>query len=161
MMRLKVQINYVYARQCDKLPGIPVVCAGIVLKCRVECDATFSELTECSILRHLASQLYIATTSWLIDREVTVIESKLPVNHIIVNNLSAVKQVYDNATLKAQLHNFRHEYNYNNYNHFSALWILSETTQVSRYQKGKTRKVKPIWIYWSKRQWVAVASAEQ
>jgi len=23
-----------------------------------------------------------------------------------------------------------------------------------------TRKVKPIWIYWSKRQWVAVASAE-
>jgi len=31
--------------------------------------------------------------------------------------------------------------------------------QVSRHQKGKTRKVKPIWIYWSKRQWVAVASA--
>jgi len=25
-------------------------------------------------------------------------------------------------------------------------------------QKGKTRKVKPIWIYWSKRQWVAMAS---
>jgi len=23
-----------------------------------------------------------------------------------------------------------------------------------------TRKVKPIWIYWSKRRWVAVASAE-
>jgi len=22
-----------------------------------------------------------------------------------------------------------------------------------------TRKVQPIWIYWSKRQWVAVASA--
>jgi len=36
---------------------------------------------------------------------------------------------------------------------------LSETTRVSRYQKDKTRKVKPIWIYWSKRQWVAVASA--
>ena len=31
-------------------------------------------------------------------------------------------------------------------------WILSGTTRVSRYQKGKTRKVKPIWIYWSKRQ---------
>jgi len=30
---------------------------------------------------------------------------------------------------------------------------------VSRYQKGKTRKVKPISIYWSKRQSVAVASA--
>jgi len=28
---------------------------------------------------------------------------------------------------------------------------MSGTTQVSRYQKGKTRKVKPIWIYWSKR----------
>jgi len=28
-------------------------------------------------------------------------------------------------------------------------------------RKVKTRKVKPIWIYWSKRQWVAVASAGQ
>jgi len=27
------------------------------------------------------------------------------------------------------------------YNRFMALWILSRTTQVSRYQKGKTRKV--------------------
>jgi len=26
-------------------------------------------------------------------------------------------------------------------------------------EKGKTRKVKLTWIYWSKRQWVAVASA--
>jgi len=38
-------------------------------------------------------------------------------------------------------------------------WILSETNWVRQHQKGKTRKVKPIWIYWSKRQWVAVASA--
>jgi len=30
-------------------------------------------------------------------------------------------------------------------------WILSGTTQMSCYQKGKTRKVKPFWIYWSKR----------
>ena len=37
------------------------------------------------------------------------------------------------------------------YNRFTALWILSGITRVSRYQKGKTRKVKPIWIYWSKR----------
>jgi len=37
-------------------------------------------------------------------------------------------------------------------------WILSGTTRVSGHQKGKTRKVKPIWIYWSKRQRVAVAS---
>ena len=38
-------------------------------------------------------------------------------------------------------------------------WILSGTIRVSRHQKGNTRKVKPIWIYRSKRQWVAVASA--
>jgi len=38
-------------------------------------------------------------------------------------------------------------------------WILSGTMPVSWHQKCKTRKVKPIWIYWSKRQWVAVASA--
>ena len=38
-------------------------------------------------------------------------------------------------------------------------WILSGTTRVSRHQEGKTRNVKPIWIYCSKRQWVAVASA--
>jgi len=35
------------------------------------------------------------------------------------------------------------------YTRFSGL--LSRTTHVSRYQKGKTRKVKPIRIYWSKR----------
>jgi len=28
---------------------------------------------------------------------------------------------------------------------------LSGTTRVSQYQKDQTRKVKPIWIYWSKR----------
>jgi len=33
-------------------------------------------------------------------------------------------------------------------------WILSGTTR-----GASTRKVKPIWIYWSKRYWVAVASA--
>ena len=38
------------------------------------------------------------------------------------------------------------------YYRFTALWILSGTTRVSRYQKGKTRKVNiPIWIYCSKR----------
>jgi len=42
---------------------------------------------------------------------------------------------------------------------FYGPWTLSGTTQVSWYQKGITRKVKPIWIYWSKRQWMAVASA--
>jgi len=38
------------------------------------------------------------------------------------------------------------------YYHFTALWILSGTTRVSRHQKDKTGKVNvPIWIYWSKR----------
>jgi len=30
-------------------------------------------------------------------------------------------------------------------------WNLSGTTWVSRYQKGKPGRVKPMWIYWSKR----------
>jgi len=30
-------------------------------------------------------------------------------------------------------------------------FVLSWSTQVNRHQKGKTRKVKPVWIYWSKR----------
>jgi len=37
------------------------------------------------------------------------------------------------------------------YNRFMAPWTVFGTTQVSRYHKGETRKVKPIWIYWSKR----------
>ena len=38
-----------------------------------------------------------------------------------------------------------------NNNRFMAPWTVSGTTWISRYQKGKTRNVKPIWIYWSKR----------
>ena len=30
---------------------------------------------------------------------------------------------------------------------FYGPWTLSVTSRVSRYQKGKTRKIKPIWIY--------------
>jgi len=41
-------------------------------------------------------------------------------------------------------------YYYYNYR-FTANWTVSGTTRVSRYQKGKTILVKPIWIYWSKR----------
>jgi len=29
---------------------------------------------------------------------------------------------------------------------------MSGTTRVSRYQKGKPERLKPIWIYWSKRE---------
>jgi len=42
-------------------------------------------------------------------------------------------------------------YYYYYYNHFTAVWILSGTTRVSQHQKDKTRKVKPVSIYWSKR----------
>jgi len=38
-------------------------------------------------------------------------------------------------------------------------WILSGMSWVTRHQKDNIRQVKPIWIYWHKRQWVAVASA--
>jgi len=37
--------------------------------------------------------------------------------------------------------------------------LFSTTTWVSRHQKSRTIMVKPICFYWSKRQWVAVASA--
>jgi len=30
-------------------------------------------------------------------------------------------------------------------------WNMSRTTWVSRHQKGKPGRLKPIWIYWSKR----------
>ena len=36
---------------------------------------------------------------------------------------------------------------------------MSGNTRVSRYQKVKPGRLKPIWIYWSKKWWVAVASA--
>jgi len=42
-------------------------------------------------------------------------------------------------------HNYDHDY------YFTAAWTVSGSTRLSRYQKGKTRKVKPVWIYWSKR----------
>jgi len=32
------------------------------------------------------------------------------------------------------------------HNRFMPSWILSGTTRVSRHQKGKTMKLKPIWI---------------
>jgi len=47
--------------------------------------------------------------------------------------------------------NYLNYYYYYYYNRFTAPWTLSGTTRVSQYQKGKTRKIKPIWIYWSKR----------
>jgi len=37
--------------------------------------------------------------------------------------------------------------------------LFSRTAWVSRHQKSRTILVKPIWIYWSKRQWVSEASA--
>jgi len=42
--------------------------------------------------------------------------------------------------------------NYYYYNHFMDPCAVFRTTWLSQYHKGKTRKVKSIWIYWSKRQ---------
>jgi len=39
----------------------------------------------------------------------------------------------------------------NYYNCFTVPSTVSGTTWVSRYQKGKIRRVESIWIYWSKR----------
>ena len=47
-----------------------------------------------------------------------------------------------------------HYYYYEYDNRFTALWTLSGVTRVSRCQKGKTNL-----FYWSKRQWMTVASA--
>jgi len=48
-------------------------------------------------------------------------------------------------------YDYYYHYHYHHHHHFTSPWTLSGTTRVSRYQKGKTRKVKPIWIYWSNR----------
>jgi len=58
----------------------------------------------------------------------------------------------DESAVKPQPTNQPHFHaTYYYYNRFMALRILSGTSWVSRYQKDKTRKVKLIWIYWSKR----------
>ena len=63
-------------------------------------------------------------------------------HHCIISAVQSVQSLDSTTTVVLQL-----------------FWIFSRTTWVSQYQKGKTRKVKPIWIYRSKRQCVAVAFA--
>ena len=48
-----------------------------------------------------------------------------------------------------QTHTHTHTYTHTTIVRHS--WILFGTTRISRHPKGKTSKVKPIWIYWSKR----------
>jgi len=43
------------------------------------------------------------------------------------------------------------------YNRFTALWILSETNR--GWAGTREVKLKPVWISWSKRQWVVEVSA--
>ena len=49
----------------------------------------------------------------------------------------------------------------NTHNHFTALleFVWPELPGWAGTRKVKTRKVKPIWTYWSNREWAAVASA--
>ena len=73
-------------------------------------------------------------------------------------NLSTVaqksqKEVFfavEPSSVKKFTHEHAHAHRHT-HNHFTALCILSGTAWVNRHQKGETRKVKPIWIYWSKR----------
>jgi len=51
-------------------------------------------------------------------------------------------------SLTAHTHAHTHTHTHS-HNHFTAL--LDFVWEYSAGQKGKTRKVKPIWIYWSKR----------
>jgi len=58
-----------------------------------------------------------------------------------------------NASFMMILHKYWFYYLNNTHTHTIILrlfWILSGTPRVSQYQKGKSRKVKPISIYWSK-----------
>jgi len=61
---------------------------------------------------------------------------------------------WDIPTLTFHTHTRTHAHTHTHtHTHTTILWpswILSGTTRVSRHQKGKTRKVKPTWIYWSK-----------
>jgi len=55
-------------------------------------------------------------------------------------------------TISNQLSDYQENSSINNHTAFLwPSWILSRNIQVSWHQKGKTKKVKPIWIYWSKR----------
>jgi len=58
------------------------------------------------------------------------------------------------ASTHACMHACTHTHPHTHTTVLQPSWILSGTTWVSWHQK-----VKPIWIYWSKRLWVAVASA--
>ena len=80
---------------------------------------------------------------------------KASVVYAIVHNITHVAHAYRQIftvdyRFSFTLYYYYYYYYYCYYYHFTAAWTVSLTTRVSRYQKGKTRKVKPIWIYWSK-----------
>ena len=60
-----------------------------------------------------------------------------------------------NTVTQVKVHNFSPLHKNNNSNNNTHLMALCLWLTGWAY----ARKVKPIWIYWSKRQWVAVASA--
>jgi len=65
------------------------------------------------------------------------------------------------ARTQARTHTCMHAHTYNCFTALLDFVQATHSTRVSQHQKGKTRKVKQICIYWSKRKWVAVASAGQ
>jgi len=67
---------------------------------------------------------------------------------------TVVRTVYGNCNCFEVKVGMHQGFSINTHTHTTVLllfWNLSGTTRVSRHQKGKTIKVKPIWIYWSKR----------
>ena len=69
------------------------------------------------------------------------------------NNQFLLDLIFSCNWLLLALHSYHHTHTHTHTHPFNG--PLSGTTQVSRYQKGKTN----LDFYWSERQWVAVASA--
>jgi len=72
-------------------------------------------------------------------------------NYSVTSNKVSITAIDMHGKAQREPPNNACDYYYYYYNRFTALLDLSRTTQVSLYQKGKPRKVKPIWIYCSKR----------
>jgi len=68
-----------------------------------------------------------------------------PLNFSVYKNCRIIVCLNIRTQLNARMHTHTHTIV------LRLFWILSGTTRVSWYQKDKTRKVKPTWIYWSKR----------
>jgi len=100
--------------------------------CEIRCDVYCDEHV-CTELKHA-----IFPNLWVLQRFKTAKVTFILTGH------------WQSCHLIGHTHTHAHTHAHT-HNHFMASWIVSGTIRVSQHQKGKTRKVKPIWIYWSKR----------